>query len=64
MGKSRIRSLKARVGRESCISIGEPDGPGSTMKVCRLEVNSVGRSGISRRGRDAAGRATPGVIAS
>ena len=37
MGKRGIGGLKARVGRECCISRRGPDGPSSTVEVYKLE---------------------------
>ena len=46
---------------------GWADERSSTVELCKRRVrrgsHSVGRSGISRRSRDATGRATPGVKA-
>ena len=36
-GRRRVKSLKARVGRGSCISRGKPDRPGQTVELYKLE---------------------------
>ena len=57
MDERRIKSLKARVGRECCISRVGPDGPSNTVEVISW------RCGITRRNRDTAGRGAVGVRA-
>ena len=67
MGGRRIKSLKARVGRECCISRGGQMGKkhSGVMEAGGLHggSHSVGRCGISKRSRDAVGSAAPGVRA-
>ena len=67
MGGRNIRGLKARVGQGCCISRGGPDGQ---IEQCGIQAggilggsHNVGRCGISRRSKDATGRAAPGARA-
>ena len=65
MSGMRIRGLKARVGRECCIRGGgiRFSSEGIQAGEVRRGSHSTGSCGISRRNRDAAGRAVPGVRA-
>ena len=65
MGKRGIRGLKAKMAWECCISRGAQmarlSSGGIQAGGVRRGIHSVGRNGISRRSRDATGRAAPGV---
>ena len=64
MGRRRIRGLKARVGHAYCIGKGEPDGPGSTVKVYKMEESEEEDTLLVGVGSpEAAGRGAPGVKA-
>ena len=59
-----MRGLEEKVGWECYISREEAGGPDSAVEVYKLGgSHGDGRCGISRRSRDAAGRAAPGVRA-
>ena len=68
MGGKRIRGLKARIGCKCCISRWEAtwatlSSGGIPAGGVREERHSAGRCGISKKSRNAAGRAAPGVRA-
>ena len=69
MGGRRIRGLKARVGCECCISRRDAtwarlSSGGIPAGGVRGGSHSAGMCGFSKKSRDAAGRAAPGVRAS
>ena len=67
MGGKRIRGLKARVGCECCINRrsrwARLSSGGIPAGGVRGGSHSAGRCGISKKSRDAAGRAAPEVRA-
>ena len=63
MGRRGIRGSKARVAQECCISRGGQMNNGGIQAEGVQRIHNVGRCGISRRSRDAAGGTAPGVRA-
>ena len=64
MGRKRIKGLKARVERECSISESGPDGPSSTVELCKLEESEEEVTVLVGVGSpEEAGRVAPGVRA-
>ena len=68
MGGKRIRGLKTRVECECTLAeggqMGQIEHGGIPAGGVRGENHSAGRCGISKKSKNAAGRAAPGVRAS